>query len=157
MIQYNLYGAVRDGTREVGAAERETGQAAGPLMQAGRPGGPADFSKARFAPRCLLALVAPFRGAKSSHNFRAPAWGGRLFQGAVCSPLPARPYASVSGSKIFTQFPHPHQGPAGFSMARFAPRCLLALVAPFRGANFFTSGLPTPLVTSRPPMYNCYV
>ena len=120
-------------------------------------GPPAGYLVCRFAPRSPLALIPPFRGAKSSHNFRAPAWGGRLFQGAVCSPLPARPYASVSGSKIFTQFPHPHLGPAGFSMARFAPRCLLALVAPFRGANFFTSGLPTPLVTSRPPMYNCYV
>ena len=119
--------------------------------------GPADFSKARFAPRSPLALVAPFRGAKSSHNFRAPAWGGRLFQGPVCSPLSASPCSSVPGSKIFTQFPHPHLGPAGFSMARFAPRSPLALVLPFRGANFFTSGLPTPLVTSRPPMYNCYV
>ena len=111
----------------------------------------------RFAPRCQLALVAQFRGAKSSHKFRAPAWGGRLFQGAVCSPLPARPYASVSGSKIFTQFPRPRLGPAGFSKARFAPLSPLALVAPFRGANFFTSGLPTPRVTSRPPMDNCYV
>ena len=31
---------------------------------------PADFSKARFAPLCPPALVAPFRGAKSSHNSR---------------------------------------------------------------------------------------
>ena len=116
---------------------------------------PADFSKARFAPRCPRALVLPFRGAKSSHNFRAPTWGRPAFQ--RCGLLPASPCSSVSGSKIFTQFPRPRPGPAGFSAVRFAPLSPLALVAPFRGANFFTSGLPTPLVTSRPPMYNCYV
>ena len=98
-------------------------------------GPPAGYLVCRFAPRSPLALIPPFRGAKSSHNFRAPAWGGRLFQGAVCSPLPARPYASVSGSKIFTQFPRPRLGPAGFSKARFAPLSPLALVLPFRGAN----------------------
>ena len=30
---------------------------------------------------------------------------GRFFRGAVCSPIPARSYSSVSGSKIFTQLP----------------------------------------------------
>lgn len=30
---------------------------------------------------------------------------GRFFRGAVCSPIPARSYSSVSGSKIFTQIP----------------------------------------------------
>ena len=156
-------------------------------------GPPAGYLVCRFAPRSPLALIPPFRGAKSSHNSRPesaglpsiwpagllpaprealclrfgeqnlhtisapPPGAGRLFHGPVCSPLSASPCSSVPGSKIFTQFPHPHLGPAGFSMARFAPRSPLALVLPFRGANFFTSGLPTPLVTSRPPMYNCYV
>ena len=91
-----------------------------------RPG-TAAFSKARFAPRSSRTLEVPFRGANSSHNFRANARGrppfprrgllpanrkplqlrsgeqilhidsaptpgaGRLFQGAVCSPLPANP------------------------------------------------------------------
>ena len=36
---------------------------------------PAAISKARFAPRSSLALVAPFRGANSSHNSRAAAGG----------------------------------------------------------------------------------
>ena len=39
---------------------------------------PAAISEARFAPRSSLALAAPFRGAKSSHNSRAP-----------CCPRPA--------------------------------------------------------------------
>ena len=115
--------------------------------------------------------MAPFRGANSSHNFRAAARGrpafsrhgllpapreplrlrfgeqilhtipapppgsGRLFLGAVCSPLPANPCGSVSGSKIFTQFPRPRPGPAGFFEARFAPRSPQTLAAPFRGAK----------------------
>ena len=136
-----------------------------------RHSGPAGFFEARFAPRSLRTLAAPFRGAKSSHNFRAAARGrpafprrgllpvprealwfrlgeqnlhtipapplgaGRLFRGAVCSPLPANPCGSVSGSKIFTQFPRRHSGPAGFFEARFAPRSLQTLAAPFRGAK----------------------
>ena len=135
-----------------------------------RPG-PAGFSKARFAPRSPLTLAAPFRGAKSSHRFRAAARGrplfprrgllpasreplqlrsgeqilhtnsapqagaGRLFQGAVCSPLPANPCSSVPGSKFFTQIPRRRPGPAGFSKARFAPPSPLTLVAPSRGAK----------------------
>ena len=135
-------------------------------------GGPAaGFSKARFAPRSPLALAAPFRGANSSHKFRAAARGrplfprrgllpanreplqlrsgeqilhtnsapppgaGRFFQGAVCSPLPANPCGFVSGSKFFTQIPRRRPGSPGFPWARFAPRCPLALVLPFRGAN----------------------
>ena len=35
------------------------------------PPGPAGFFEARFAPRSLQTLAAPFRGAKSSHNSRA--------------------------------------------------------------------------------------
>ena len=63
------------------------------------------------------------------------AGAGRLFPGAVCSPLPASPCSSVPGSKIFTQFPRPHLGPVDFPRARFAPRSPLALVAPFRRAK----------------------
>ena len=113
-----------------------------------RRSGPAGFFEARFAPRSLQTLAVPFRGAKSSHNFRAatrgrpaflrrgllppprealffrlgeqilhtipapPPGAGRLFRGAVCSPLPANPCGSVPGSKIFTQFPrHPPKIP----------------------------------------------
>ena len=48
--------------------------------------GPAGFSKAWFAPLSPLALVAPFRGAKSSHNFRAHAWGRSTFPGRGLLP-----------------------------------------------------------------------
>ena len=132
---------------------------------------PAGFSKARFAPRSPLTLAAPFRGANSSHKFRAsaqcrpafprrgllpanrkplrlrsgeqilhtnsppPPSAGRLFQGAVCSPLTANPCSFVPGSKIFTQIPRRRPGPPGFLKARFAPLSPLTLEVPSRGAN----------------------
>ena len=64
-----------------------------------------------------------------------PLGAGRLFRGAVCSPLPANPCGSVSGSKFFTQFPRRRPGPAGFFEARFAPRPPQTLAAPSRGAK----------------------
>ncbi len=64
-----------------------------------------------------------------------PPGAGRLFRGAVCSPLPANPCGSVPGSKIFTQFPRRRPRPAGFFEARFAPRSLQTLAAPLRGAK----------------------
>ena len=86
-----------------------------------------------FAPRSPLALVAPFRGAKSSHFSRrfspSPAPGGRL------SLLPAIPYSFVSGSKIFT-FPPPDFALSGARRPLlFAPLSPLSLVASFRGAK----------------------
>ena len=42
-------------------------------------GPPAGYLVCRFAPRSPLALVLTFRGAKSSHNFRAPTWGRPTF------------------------------------------------------------------------------
>ena len=91
--------------------------------------------EARFAPPSPLTLAAPSRGANSSHKFRAAARGRPLFQGAVCSPLPANPYSSVPGSKFFTQIPRHRLPPAAFSEARFAPLPPLILAASFRGAN----------------------
>jgi len=70
------------------------------------------------------------------HTISAPPPGaGRLFQGAVCSPLPASPCGTVPGSKFFTQFPRLRPVPAGFSMPRFAPPSPRTLEVPFRGAN----------------------
>ena len=50
--------------------------------------GPAAFSKARFAPRSPLTLAAPFRGAKSSHRFRAKARGRPPFPRRGLLPVP---------------------------------------------------------------------
>ena len=87
----------------------------------------------------LPALCKPLRlrsGEQNLHTIPAPTLGaGRLFQGAVCSPFPANPCGSVPGSKIFTQFPRRHSGPADFFEAQFAPRSLQPLAAPFRGAK----------------------
>ena len=75
-------------------------------------------------------------GEQILHTISAPPLGaGRLFRSAVCSPLPANPCGSVPGSKFFTQFPRRHSRPAGFFEARFAPRSLRTLTAPFRGAK----------------------
>ena len=85
------------------------------------------------APRKPLKLRS---GEQNLHTISAPPLGaGRLFRGAVCSPLPANPCGSVPGSKIFTQFPLRRSGPAGFSEARFAPRSPQTLAALFRGAK----------------------
>ena len=65
----------------------------------------------------------------------APDFSARPAASSLCSPLPARPCTSVSGSKIFT-FP-----PPDFTLPRtrrpplFAPRSPLGLVPPFRGAK----------------------
>ena len=53
----------------------------------------------------------------------------------VCSPLPAKPYPFVSGSKFFTQLPAGKRGFAGVRAGRFAPRSPLSLIPSFRGAN----------------------
>ena len=53
-----------------------------------RRSGPAAFSRARFAPRSPLTLAAPFRGAKSSHRFRAKARGRPPFLGRGLLPIP---------------------------------------------------------------------
>ena len=53
----------------------------------------------------------------------------------VCSPLPARPYPFVSGSKFFTQLPAEKCGFAGVRTSRFAPLSPLGLIPSFRGAN----------------------
>ena len=59
----------------------------------------------------------------------------RIFRGAICSPLPAKPCGTVPGSKIFTEIPRRRLPSAALPAARFAPRPPLALAAPFRGAK----------------------
>ena len=52
---------------------------------------PAAFTAARFAPRSPQSLAAPFRGAKSSHRYRAAACLRRLFQRRDLLPAPRKP------------------------------------------------------------------
>ena len=85
------------------------------------------------APRKPLQLRS---GEQILHTNSAPTpETGRLFQGAVCSPLPANPCSFVPGSKFFTQIPRRHPRLAGFSKARFALPSPLTLAASFRGAK----------------------
>ena len=101
---------------------------------------PPDFALSRtrrpslFAPRPPRTLVSSFRGAKSSQS-RRPRPPRHAGGASLCSPLPARPCSSVSGSKIFT-FPPPDFAPPHSRrpplFASLSPR---ALVPPFRGAK----------------------
>ena len=85
------------------------------------------------APRKALQLRP---GEQNLHSNSAPPPGvGRLFSGAICSPLLAKPCSFVPGSKIFTEIPRRRLPPAAFSAARFAPRSPQSLAAPFRGAK----------------------
>ena len=114
---------------------------------------PAGFSRRGLLPASRKPLQLRF-GEQILHTNSAPQAGaGRLFQGAVCSPFPANPCGSVSGSKIFTHFSRRRRGPAAFFRARFAPPSSLALAAPFRGAksshNFRAAGCPRPSFSGR--------
>ena len=86
-----------------------------------------------LAPRYPLCL----RSGKQNLHISAAEFEllGHPAAASLCSPLPAIPYAFVSGSKIFT-FPQPD---LSFSGARrpllFAPPSSLTLVASFRGAK----------------------
>ena len=85
------------------------------------------------APRKALQLRS---GEQNFHRDSAPPPGaGRLFRGAICSPLPANPCSFVPGSKIFTEIPRRRLPPAVLPAARFAPRSPLALAASSRGAK----------------------
>ena len=86
MVQYNLFDAVRTGTREAGAAERETGSTAG---QGAGGGGPA-LVRARLPAKPLfsVSLREPRAG---NFGYAGPA------AGMVRARLPAKPLISVSG------------------------------------------------------------
>ena len=68
----------------------------------------------------------------SAAGFRPPRRPVAL---SLCSPLPANPYSSVSGSKIFTFPPSDFVLPGARWLFLFAPRSPLTLVTPFRGAK----------------------
>ena len=100
-----------------------------------RHSGSAGFFEARFAPRSLQTLAAPFRGAKSSHNSRAAARGRPAFPRRGLLPAPCEPLRLRSGEQILHTISAPPPGAGRFFEARFAPRSLQTLAAPFRGAN----------------------
>ena len=60
---------------------------------------------------------------------------GRPPAPSLCSPLPANPCSSVSGSKIFTFPPPDFDLSAARRLFLFAPRYPQTLVVPFRGAK----------------------
>ena len=93
------------------------------------------FQRRDLLPAPRKALRHRSREQNLHRNSAPPLTFGRHFRGAICSPLPARPCATVSGSKIFTEIPRRRMPPAAFSAARFAPRSPQSLAALFRGAK----------------------
>ena len=72
----------------------------------------------------------------------------------LCSPLPAKPYSFVPGSKIFTQLPAGKCNFTGDRAGRFAPRSPLSLVASFRGAKSSHNFRPESAVS---PAFFCFL
>ena len=110
-------------------------------------GAKSSHSRRRFSPfrppgglRFLLPSPRePLWLRPGEQNFHIPDAGfhpsGRPTAFAFCSPLPANPCGSVSGSKIFTQLPVSKRSFADKSAGPFAPRSPLTLVASSRGAK----------------------
>ena len=71
---------------------------------------PAGFSEARFAPRSLQTLAAPFRGAKSSHNSRAAARGRPAFPRRGLLPVPREALWFRLGEQNLHTIPAPPLG-----------------------------------------------
>ena len=67
--------------------------------RSGRRLPPAAFSAARFAPRPPQSLAAPFRGAKSSQQFRAAVRGRSAFQRRDLLPAPRKVLRLRSGEQ----------------------------------------------------------
>ena len=101
-----------------------------------------------FAPRSPLTLVAPFRGAKSSHSRRpiSPSW---LFGGGLSLLPPLRKPLQLRFGEQNLHIPAarflPHGRPR---RPLFAPHSPRTLVAPFRGAK--SSHFRRPISPSRP-------
>ena len=122
------------------------------------------FHAAAGLPSLLPTLREPLWLRLGEQNLHIPAAGFRPLRrpaaSSLCSPLPASPCGSVSGSKIFT-FPPPDFALSGDRRPPlFAPHSPRALVAPFRGAKSShsrrrfppspTAGVPQQQKTSGP-------
>ena len=78
-------------------------------------------------------------GEQILHTNSAPTpSAGRLFQGAVCSPLPANPCSSVLGSKFFTQIPRRKPGAARLFQGAVCSPLLANPCGSVPGSKFFT-------------------
>ena len=74
---------------------------------------PAAFSAARFAPRPPQSLAAPFRGAKSSQQFRAAACFRRPFPRRDLLPAPRKALRHRSGEQNLHSNSAPPPGVGG--------------------------------------------
>ena len=87
----------------------------------------------------LPATRKPLQLRSGEQNLHIPAARflspGRPAAASLCSPLPANPSSSVSGSKIFTFPPSDFVLPGARWLFLFAPRAPLTLVTPCRGAK----------------------
>ena len=77
-------------------------------------GPPAGFSGARFAPRSPLTLAAPFRGANSSHKFRAAGRGRPAFPRRGLLPANREPLRLRFGEQNLHTISAPQAGAVRF-------------------------------------------
>ena len=110
-----------------------------------------------FPRRGLLpANLEPLRlrfGEQNLHTIPAPPpETGRLFQGAVCSPLSASPCGSVPGSKFFTQIPRRKPGAARLFQGAVCSPLLANPCGSVLGSKFFTQ-IPRRRTKNTLPVY----
>ena len=99
---------------------------------------PAAFSAARFAPRPPRTLAASFRGAKSSHRFRAAVRGRSAFQRRDLLPVPRKPLRLRSGEQILHTDSAPPPATGGFFSGAICSPSPVNPCSSVPGSKFFT-------------------
>ena len=99
---------------------------------------PAAFSAARFAPRPPQSLAAPFRGAKSSQQFRAAARGRPTFQRRDLLPAPRKPLRLRSGEQNLHRNSAPPPATGGPSRGAICSPLLTKPCGTVPGSKIFT-------------------
>ena len=99
---------------------------------------PATFSAARFAPRSPQTLAAPFRGAKSSQQFRAAACHRRPFQRRDLLPAPRKALRLRPGEQNLHRDSAPPPATGGFYSGAICSPLLTKPCGFVPGSKIFT-------------------
>ena len=106
--------------------------------RSGRRLPPATFSAARFAPRSPQSLAAPFRGAKSSQQFRAAVRGRSAFQRRDLLPAPRKVLRLRSGEQNLHRNSAPPTATGGPSRGAICSPLLTKPCGTVPGSKIFT-------------------
>ena len=99
---------------------------------------PATFTAARFAPRSPQTLAAPFRGAKSSHRFRAAARGRSALQRRDLLPAPRKALQLRPGEQNLHSNSAPPPATGGFYSGAICSPLLAKPCGSVPGSKIFT-------------------